>query len=120
MYGSCFRTTTKKKLKHSARVERTQPGSRRNRRSSERPTGSVDVLGWLTNSPVATWQKKFQFPWREAGPPAHHEDTVDSDQCVVNQELSLTCGAADCLERNDRVGVDLDAPILEPLATDHG
>ena len=27
--------------------------------------------------------------WREAGPPNHHDDKVDSDQEVVNKELSL-------------------------------
>ena len=27
--------------------------------------------------------------WREAGPPNHHDNTVDSDQQVVNEELSL-------------------------------
>ena len=29
------------------------------------------------------------YPWREAGPPKHHEDKVDSDQQVVDKELSL-------------------------------
>ena len=28
----------------------------------------------------ATWKKKFKLPWREAGPPDHHDDKVDSDQ----------------------------------------
>ena len=27
--------------------------------------------------------------WREAGPPSHLDDKVDSDQQVVNKELSL-------------------------------
>ena len=27
----------------------------------------------------------FNAPWREAGPPNHHDDKVDSDQQVVNQ-----------------------------------
>jgi len=27
--------------------------------------------------------------WREAGPPNHHDDKVDSDQQVVKKELSL-------------------------------
>jgi len=30
--------------------------------------------------------------WREAGPPTHHDDKVDSDQQVVNKELSLGRG----------------------------
>jgi len=29
-------------------------------------------------------------PWREAGPPNHHDDKVDSDQEVVKKELSLS------------------------------
>ena len=33
---------------------------------------------------------KFKLPWREAGPPNHHDDKVDSDQEVVDNELSLT------------------------------
>jgi len=37
----------------------------------------------------ATWEKEFKLPWREAGPPNHHDDKVDSDQAVVNKELSL-------------------------------
>ena len=37
----------------------------------------------------ATWKKAFKLPWREAGPPNHHDDQVDSGQQVVNKELSL-------------------------------
>ena len=29
------------------------------------------------------------LPWREAGTPNHHDDQVDSDQWVVNKEISL-------------------------------
>ena len=35
------------------------------------------------------WKREFKLPWREAGPPDHHNDKVDSDQYVVNNELSL-------------------------------
>ena len=28
----------------------------------------------------ATWKREFKLPWREAGPPSHHDDKVDSDQ----------------------------------------
>jgi len=28
----------------------------------------------------ATWKRKFKLAWREAGPPNHHDDKVDSDQ----------------------------------------
>ena len=31
----------------------------------------------------------FKLPWREAAPPDHHDDQVDSDQWVVNKALSL-------------------------------
>ena len=31
-----------------------------------------------------------KFPWREAGPPNHHDDKVDSDQQVVNNEIYLS------------------------------
>ena len=35
----------------------------------------------------ATWQRDFKLPWREAGPPTHHDDDVDSDKQFVNKEL---------------------------------
>ena len=28
----------------------------------------------------AIWKREFKLPWREAGPPDHHDDKVDSDQ----------------------------------------
>ena len=31
---------------------------------------------------------KFKLPWREAGPPNHHDNKVDADQEVDNTELS--------------------------------
>ena len=37
----------------------------------------------------ATWKRDFELPWREAGPPKHLDDKVDSDQQVVNTELPL-------------------------------
>ena len=44
----------------------------------------------------ATWKRKFKLPWREAGPPNHLNDKVDSDQYVVNKEHSLpTCRTPD-------------------------
>ena len=45
----------------------------------------------------ATWKKEFNLPWREAGPPNHHNARVDSHQQVVNTELSL------CLECKESV-----------------
>ena len=35
-------------------------------------------------------KREFKLPWREAGSPNHHDDIVDSDQQVVNKELSLS------------------------------
>ena len=37
----------------------------------------------------ATWKREFKLPWREAGPPNHLDDEVDSNQQVVNKEISL-------------------------------
>ena len=37
----------------------------------------------------ATWKGEFKLPWREAGPPDHLDDEVDSDHEVVNKEVSL-------------------------------
>jgi len=28
----------------------------------------------------ATWKREFKLPWREASPPNHLDDNVDSDQ----------------------------------------
>ena len=28
----------------------------------------------------ATWKSKVKLPWREASPPNHHKNKVDSDQ----------------------------------------
>ena len=33
----------------------------------------------------ATKKKEFKLPWREAGPPNHLNDAVNSDQQVVNK-----------------------------------
>ena len=33
---------------------------------------------------------EFKLSWREAGPLNQHDDIVDSDQYVVNKELSLS------------------------------
>ena len=37
-------------------------------------------------------EREFKLPWREAGPPNHHDDKVDSDQLVVKKGLSLWNG----------------------------
>jgi len=66
-----------------------------------KPSASPPQIGGLleNDNPVqipaeegrrkATWKREFKLPWREAGPPNHHDDKVDSDQKVVNKELSL-------------------------------
>jgi len=28
----------------------------------------------------ATWKREYKLPWREAGPPNHHDDKMVSDQ----------------------------------------
>ena len=38
---------------------------------------------------LVEWEREFQLPSREAGPPHNHDDEVDSDQQVVNKELSV-------------------------------
>jgi len=38
------------------------------------------ALDSLTARYTATWAREFKFPWREAGPPNHLDDQVDSDQ----------------------------------------
>ena len=43
----------------------------------------------LQHLPPLPWKREFKLPWREAGPPNHHDDKVDSDQQVVDKELSL-------------------------------
>ena len=37
-------------------------------------------LSLLEGRCKATWNREFELPWREAGPPNHHDDKVDSDQ----------------------------------------
>ena len=41
------------------------------------------------DSREAVCKKEFKLPWREAGPPNHHDDKVDSDKQIVNIEYSL-------------------------------
>jgi len=36
--------------------------------------------GMLSRSLPGSWKREFKLPWREAGPPHHHDDEVDSDQ----------------------------------------
>ena len=41
----------------------------------------------------ATWKREFKLPWREAGPPNHLDDKVDSDQKVAIKEVCF-CAVA--------------------------
>ena len=38
------------------------------------------VMGTTFGRGGGTWKREFKLPWREAGPPNHHDDKVDSDQ----------------------------------------
>ena len=42
----------------------------------------------LEEQHVLPHKREFKPPWREAGPPNHHDEKVDSDQEVVNKTLS--------------------------------
>ena len=52
----------------------------------------------LVELELLAWQREFKLPWREAGPPNHHDEKVDSDQQVVNQELSLRAPRPSCVQ----------------------
>jgi hypothetical protein len=52
-----------------------------------------DIVGRGGGRRKATWKRESKTPWREAGPPNHHDDKVDSDKLVVNKELSLGTGS---------------------------
>ena len=47
------------------------------------------ALDSLTAKYKATWTRESKFLWREAGPPNHLDNKVDSDQSVVNIEVFL-------------------------------
>jgi len=53
-----------------------------------------------------TWKREFKLPWREAGPPNHHDDTVDSDQQVVNKGISRSHLGRPRLGAAQRVEID--------------
>jgi hypothetical protein len=56
----------------------------------------------------ATWKKEVKLPWREVCSPNHHDDIVDSDQQVVNKELSIfrtvegPCVCPSCVHGTER------------------
>ena len=49
----------------------------------QRCEGALEVVN------LTTRKRDFKLLWREAGPPNHLDDQVDSDQEVVGKELSL-------------------------------
>jgi hypothetical protein len=52
---------------------------------------SLSTVAWGQEGRCkATWERESKLPWREAGPPNHHDNQADSDQEVVNKELSLS------------------------------
>ena len=61
---------------------------------ANRVEAQLDLQEWSQESDLRTTtsQKCVVVPRRarEAGPPNHHDDKVDSDQQVVNKELSLS------------------------------
>ena len=52
----------------------------------------------------ATWKREFKLPYRDADPPNHHDDKVDSDQQLVNKEVSLRCRDAETVKAADGRG----------------
>ena len=50
---------------------RVEPGRRRRAAAAQRGRSIVKP---------GTWKTEFKLPWREDGPPNHHDDKVDSDQ----------------------------------------
>ena len=66
-------------------------------RGSDNPSWSILTTFVITldiRCPCAVEISDFKLPWREAGPPNHLGDEADSDQLVIDTELSrsLTTG----------------------------
>ena len=55
----------------------------------------MQAVGKRTPCPLSGsgWKSEFNLPCREAGPPHHQDDKVDSDQQVVSKELFLSLRA---------------------------
>ena len=73
------------------------------------------VIPSLEGRCKATWKGEFKLPLQEAGPPNYLNDEVDSDQQIVNKELSLvipdgTIGGPWIQLQHTRVAVDLPDP----------
>ena len=51
--------------------------------------GSRGRCCWGRRRRSRPWEREFKLPWREAGPPNHHDDKVDSDLHDFELELLL-------------------------------
>ena len=47
---------------------------------AQQDTRQLPEVGPWEGRCKATWKREFKPPWREAGPPNHHDDKEDSDQ----------------------------------------
>jgi len=50
------------------------------KRLKKKKRSKVALKGCGPPGHVLRVQREFKLQWREAGPPNHHDDTVDSDQ----------------------------------------
>ena len=58
---------------------------------SEEKASSVRSSGWCgAGCAPITWKREIKFIWREASPKIHLNDKADSDQYVINTEVSLS------------------------------
>jgi len=65
---------------------------------------------YLEGRSKATWQREFKLPLREAGPPNHHDDKVDSDQ-----QVSGDAGGAREGDARQPRQVDAGGPYQNPV-----
>ena len=59
----------------------------------------------------AARKREFNLPWREAGPPNHLDDEVDSDRQVINNNKKLLLGAV--AAKPAQTGSAMTAELLE-------
>ena len=69
------------------------------------------------NPPVREEIGKLKLPWRKADQPNHSVDVVDSDQSVVNKELSLSAwGQVAIREVMQETGLPEEALLIPTTA----
>jgi len=61
----------------------------------------------------ARQRREFKLPWREAGSPNHLNDEVDSDQSVVNKELSQWVMGQRCTRGRRKVHSPVQSALVE-------